>query len=66
MAERGGRAGLALGACSGLSLARDDLQSDVQAGLLVAREPDLTHAAGAQRPKRAVPSQDQLTLGSGE
>ena len=60
VAERRRRAGLALGAVARLALARDDLQRDVEAGLLVACEPDLAHAAGAQRAQRAVPAEEEV------
>ena len=60
MPQRGGGRRLALGARGRLALARDDLQRDVEAALLVAREPDVTHPARAQRPERSVPSEDEL------
>ncbi len=40
VAEAAGGERLALGPCGGLSLARDDLQRDVEAVLLVEGEPD--------------------------
>ena len=58
--QRGRRARLALGPVARLALARDDLQRDVEAAPLVAREPDLAHAAGAQRPQRPVPAEDEV------
>ena len=55
-----GRAGLALGAVARLAFARDDLQRDVEAGSLVAREPHVAHAARAERPERAVPAEKEV------
>ncbi len=60
MAQRGRGPRLALGARGGLSLARDDLQRDVEAGLLVARKPDVAHSARSERPQRPVAAEDQL------
>jgi hypothetical protein len=60
MPQRGRGLGLALGAHRRLALARDHLQRDVEAALLVARKPDVTHASGAKRPQRSVPSKDEL------
>jgi len=54
---RGG--GLALGAGGGLALAGDDLQRDVEARLLVAREPDRPVAAAPERAERAVAPEDE-------
>ena len=60
MAERGGGAGLALGAVAALALAGDDLQGDVEAALLVAGEPDMAHSARAEGADRPVPAQEEL------
>ena len=60
MAQRGRGARLPLGPFGDATLAHDHLQRDVEAVALVAREPDVAHATGAERPKRPVPSQDQL------
>ena len=60
VAQRGGGLRLALGAHGRLALARDHLQRDVEAALFVAREPDVTHPARAQRPERSVTSEDEL------
>ena len=54
------RLGLALGAVGGLALARDDLERDVEARLLVAREPDRAGAAAAEWPQWAVAVEDEL------
>jgi len=51
---------LALGARGGLALARDDLESDVEAVLLVAREPDRARAAAAERAQGSVALGDEL------
>ena len=59
------RLGLALRTRRGLSLARNDLERDVQAGLLVARQPDRPRAAAAERSERAVPPEDELALEEG-
>ncbi len=55
---------LALGARGGLALARDDLQRDVQAVLLVECEPDRAGAAAAERAHRPVAPENEL-LGGG-
>ena len=60
MAQRGRGLRLALGAHGRLALARDHLQRDVEAALLVAREPDVAHPSRAERPQRSVPSKDEL------
>ena len=60
MAERRRGLRLALGARGGLALARDHLQRDVEAALLVARKPDMAHPARAERPQRPVTSEDEL------
>ena len=54
------RRGLALRAGGCLALARDDLESDIEAVLLVADEPDRAGTAAAERPERAVPAEDEL------
>jgi hypothetical protein len=51
---------LALRARGGLALARDDLESDVEAVLLVAREPDRARAAAAERAQGSVALGDEL------
>ena len=56
--------GLALGARRGFPFARDDLERDVEARLLVAGEPDRAGAAAAERPERPVAAEDEL--GEGE
>ena len=43
----------------------DDLQRDVEARLLVAREPDRAGAAAAERPQRPVAAEDELALEDG-
>jgi hypothetical protein len=58
--QPGRRLRLALGAMPGLPFAWDDLQRHVEAGLLVAREPDRARCAAAQRPQRAIPVEDEL------
>ena len=63
MAEPGGGVDLALGARAGLALARNDLQRDVAAVVLVAGEPDRAAAAAAQGPERPVPAEDEVVLG---
>ena len=60
VAERGRGAGLALGALGHPAFADDHLQRDVEAVSLVAGEPDVPHPSRAERPERAVPSEDQL------
>ena len=53
-----------LRARGGLALARDDLESDVEAVLLVAREPDRARAAAPERPHRAVAAEEETGLGT--
>ena len=65
MAQRGCGARLALGPLGDAALADDHLQRDVETVALVAREPDMTHPTGAQRPQRPVPSEDQLVCDGG-
>ena len=60
VAEPRGSLRLALGPVRRLALARDDLQGDVETGLLVAREPDRAGGSGAERAKRAVPVENEL------
>ena len=55
-----GSLGLALGTCGRLSLAPDHLQRDIEAGLLVTRQPDVAHPARAERTHRPVTAEDQL------
>ena len=57
--------GLALGARSGLPLARDDLERDVELRLLVAGEPDRARAAAAERLERPVAAEHELGDGEG-
>ncbi len=57
-----GRLGLALGSIPGLSLARNDLEGDVEAGPLVAGKPDRAGCAAAERPQRAVAVEDELPV----
>ena len=49
----------------GLPLARDDLQRDVQAVLLVPSEPHRPGSAAPERSQRPVPTEDELALGKG-
>ena len=65
MPEPRGGLGLALRPGSGLPLARDDLQGDVEPVLLVPREPHRPGPAGPQRPERPVPPEDELALERG-
>src|SRR5438445_4829686 len=60
MAQLCGGLRLALGPRSGLALARDDLERDVQSRLLVARKPDRAGAAATQRPQGPVAVEDEL------
>ena len=60
VAEGGGGARLALGPVARLALPRDDLQRDVEAAALVARQPDVAHPAGAERPERPVPAEEEV------
>jgi len=60
VAQRGCGARLALGAMTGLPLAWDDLQGDVEAALLVARQPHMAHPARAERANRAIPAEEEL------
>src|SRR5207245_3401485 len=53
---------LALGPLAGLPVPRDDLQGDVEAVPLVAREPDRARAAAPERPQRAVAVENELAL----
>src|SRR5207302_8225690 len=48
----------ALGPLAGLPVTRDDLQGDVEAGSLVAGEPDGARAAAPERPQRPVAVED--------
>ena len=43
-----------------LAFARDHLERDVEARLLVAREPDVSHSPRAQRPHGSIAAEDQL------
>ena len=61
VAEPARRESLALGPRGGLSLARDDLERDVEAVALVAGEPDRARAAASERPHRAVAAEDELS-----
>ena len=63
MPEPGGGVDLTLGARAGLALARDDLQRDVAAFVLVAGQPDRAPAAAAQGPERPIPAEDEMVLG---
>ena len=58
--ERGCGACLALCPVAGLALPRDDLQRDVEAAALVARQPDVAHAAGAQWLEGPVPAEKEV------
>src|SRR5262249_18196864 len=60
VAQRGGGARLALRPLGDTALSNHHLERDVQTIALVPREPYVSHASGAQRPQRSVPSQDQL------
>ena len=66
VAEPRGRLRLALRARSRLALARDDLERDLEAGPLVAGEPDRARAAAAERPERPVAVEDELPVRQGE
>ena len=57
---------LACRACRALALPRDDLQRDVEPGLLVAGEPDRAGAAATERPERPVAVEDERAVGKGE
>jgi hypothetical protein len=63
VAQASGRLGLALRPRSRLAFARDDLERDVEAGPLVAGQPDRPGAAAAERPQGSVPPEDELALG---
>ena len=65
VAQPGGGLGLALGARGGLPLARDDLQRDIEACLLVAGEPDRAGAATAERLEGPVAAEHELGEGEG-
>ncbi len=60
MPERRCRLRLTLGARGRLSLTGDHLQRDVEARLLVAREPDVAHPTRPKRAQRPVSAEDQL------
>ena len=62
MAQPCGGGRLALGSRRRLALAGDDLQRDVEAGLLVAGEPDGARPAAPERPNRPVATEDGLAL----
>ena len=57
---------LACRACRALALPRDDLQRDVEPGLLVAGEPDRAGAAPTDRPERPIAVEDECAIGKGE
>jgi hypothetical protein len=65
VAETGSGLGLALGAGRRLPLPRHDLEGDVEAVLLVAREPDGTGTPAPERPQGPVPPEDKLALEDG-
>ena len=60
------RQSFTLGAGGSLSFPGDDLQRDVEAGALVAREPDGARAAAPQRTNRAIASENELVGGWGD
>jgi len=62
VAETCGSFGLARGTRCTLSFPRDDLQSDVEAGAFVTRQPDRPGAAAAERAEWPVPIEDELSL----
>jgi hypothetical protein len=62
MPQRRCGARLALGSVAGLALAGDDLQRDVEAALLVAREPHMAHPAGAEGAQRPVTAEEEVML----
>ena len=66
MAQPRGRQGLPLGPRRRLALARDDLQRDVEAGALVAREPDRARAAAAERAQGPIALRNELAGGKGK
>ena len=57
---------LACRACRALALPRNDLQRDVEPGLLVAGEPDRAGAAPTDRPERPIAVEDECAIGKGE
>jgi len=57
--QAGGRLHLTGRSRRALPLARHDLQSDVPAGLLVARQPDRARAAASEWLERALPVEDE-------
>src|SRR5918994_1591622 len=58
--EAAGGERLALGTRCGLAFARDDLQSDVEAVLLVEREPDRARTSGSERSHGPVAPEHEL------
>ena len=66
MPQPRGRQRLALGPRRRLALARDDLQRDVEAGLLVTRQPDRAGAAAAERAQGPVALRNELAGGKGK
>ena len=66
VAQARGRLRLAGGARRTLSLAGDDLERDVEAGLLVPGEPHRAGAAATERPERAIAVEDELSLREGD
>jgi hypothetical protein len=66
VAEPPGRERLTLGARRRLPFARDDLERDVEARPLVAREPDGARPAAAERANRPVAAEDELGGGRSE
>ena len=61
--QSAGGKGLTLGSRGRLSLARDDLQRDVEAVLLVEGEPDRTGASGSERSHGPIAPENELLGG---
>jgi hypothetical protein len=66
MTEPRGGGGLSLGPGGRLPLAGDDLERHLDAGRLVAGEPDRAVAAASERLQRAVPAEDELVRRDGD
>ena len=65
VAQAGGGLRLPLGPGRRLALPRDDLESDVEAVLLVPGKPDRAGPSTPERPQRAVAPEDELALDKG-
>ena len=64
--QAGRRLHLPCRACRALALARHDLERHLEPGALVAREPDGSGAAPAERAERPVAVEDERAVGKGE